>query len=130
MRRVILPWSSLSAAQQAGTVPALGGSGCVTWHSTLETSGSSAASYTLWDGPHGAGLLLMTVSLSAGQSTRDFIGLHALPYVNGLYVQVVSGAIAGTVTAWADHVCEDWYRADWAVKMAEGAAALAALGAG
>lgn len=128
MRRVILPFADLSSTQTGGSAPSLGGSGCVTWHSFAETGGTNPATYALYDGPPGGGILLAYVTLSASQSTRDFIGLHALPYVNSLYLDVISGTVTGTIVAWADHVCEDYYRHDWALKLVEGAEALKALG--
>lgn len=108
MRRVLLPLGQATASQLAGTAALVGGSGCITWHSLYETTGLAAASVKIHDGPASNGQELAYVTLSAGQSTRDFIALHALPFVDGLFVDVVTGAASGSITAWVDHVCEDW----------------------
>ena len=100
----------MTARQTAGTDPLIGGSGCITWHSTYETTGSAAASYALVDGPILDGQSLMYVTLSQGQSTRDFIGFHALAFINGLFYKEESGAVLGSITAWVDHVCDDYKR--------------------
>lgn len=108
MRRVLLPLGEATARQLAGSDPLVGGQGCITWHSTRETTGSAAASYILNDGPAGNGQILMDVTLSAGESTRDYVGLHCVSFTEGLYVNVTSGAIAGAVVAYVDHDCTIW----------------------
>ena len=108
MRRVLLPLGELSAGQLAGTLPLVGGSGCITWHSVYESTGTAAATVALYDQGTSSGQQLMYVTLSSGQSTRDFIGLHALPFLGGLYLDVVTGSIGGSITAWVDHECEPW----------------------
>jgi hypothetical protein len=127
MRRVLLPFATLTAAQKAGQAPVVGGSGCITWHSTYETTGSAAAAYSLYDSVPGSNQELMAVTLSAGQSTRDYIGLHALSYLGALYLVVTTGSVGGTIQVWADHVCEDWYRRRWEMEVVEAAAAAGAL---
>ncbi len=109
MRRVLIPLAELTAAQVAGTQPLVGGPGCLTWHSTYETTGAATASYELYDQSITSGQLLAPVTLAANESTRDFIGLHALPFLGGLWYKQVSGSVGGSFTAWVDHVCEEWY---------------------
>ena len=106
MRRVLLPLVEATAGQLAGTSPLVQGSGCLTWHATRETSGTATASYGLYDGPSGSGQELLRVTLSANESTRDYIGLHALTFVNGLYYVPETGAVGGSFHAWVDHECE------------------------
>ena len=127
MRRVLLPLAEATARQLAGEDPLVRGSGCVTWHSTYETSGSAAASYSLTDGPSGNGQVLAYVTLSSSESTRDYIGLHCLPFLEGIYYDLVSGAVGGSVTAWVDHVCEDYLETEHLAARVIDAAALAAL---
>lgn len=130
MRRTLLPFGVLLAAQLDGTLPLVSGSGCITWHSTYETTGTTAATYAIYDGPPSGEQLIMEVTLSAGQSTRDWIGLHNVPFIEGLWLTVVSGSIGGSVTAWVDHVCETYLRhAHEALELtgAEAAARLAAM---
>lgn len=106
MRRVLLPFAEFTARQLTGDDPIVNGSGCLVWHSTVETSYSTDACYVLFDQGATSGQELMTVSLAAGQSTRDYIGLHALAFLGGLFL-TVTGAVDGSFTAWVDHVCED-----------------------
>ena len=108
MRRVLLPLAELTARQLAGSDPLVGGSGCVTWHSVYESTGSATASYELSDGAPGQNQQLMYVTLLAGQSTRDYIGLHCLPFITGLYFDKLTGSLGGTITAYVDHICEDY----------------------
>ena len=128
MRRTNANLSVLTAGQLAGTDSVVRGSGCLTWHSTYETTGSASASYALYDGPARSDTFLMYVTLSAGQSTRDYIGFHCLPFVQALHIVVESGTIGGNLVAWVDHVCEDVLNWRHAVEQAEGLAAFAALG--
>jgi hypothetical protein len=126
VRRVNVNLANLSAGQLAGTTAVVHGPGCLTWHSTYETSGSASASYQLTDGPTTSGVSLMYVTLSSSQSTRDSLVLHSLPFVESLHLIVQSGAVGGNLVAWVDHVCEDVldhqalvdeleYEAAWAV---------------
>ena len=130
MRRVLIPLGDLTAAQLAGTQPLVGGSGCVTWHSVYETSGAASASYGLFDSGVGAGQELAYVTLSSGESTRDFIGLHALPFLGGLYFKTETGSVGGSITAWVDHICEEWYELERALKGAQVQEVIAKLGLG
>lgn len=107
MRRVNVNLANLTTAQTNGTDSFVHGPGCVVWHSTYETTGSATASYELLDGPSRSGNLLMYVTLSAGQSTRDSAVLHAIPFVESVHLNIVSGAVGGVIICWADHVCEE-----------------------
>jgi hypothetical protein len=86
--------------------------GCLTLHASLETTGSAAATYRLWDGTSNAstGKLVLPVSLTAGQSTRDFFGLHIVKFTTGLYYELVSGSVQGNVAVMVDHDCEEIMR--------------------
>lgn len=61
-----------------------------------ETSGSASATVRIYDGDTAAGALLDSVQLSAGESAREFYatGVRAQ---DGIYVDVVSGAVEGSV---------------------------------
>jgi hypothetical protein len=37
------------------------------------------------------------------------MGLHWLPFTDGIYVGTVTGSVAGTLTVWLDHSCERWF---------------------
>ena len=71
--------------------------GWLTWFAWQETSGVSSAAFQLIDGSTAAGRLLCPVSLNPSESTRDWIGPHALPYETGLYLNVISGTIEGSL---------------------------------
>lgn len=107
MRRVNANLANLSTKQLNGTDSIVHGPGCITWHSTWETTGSASASYKLTDGPSTSGVELMYVTLSSGQSTRDSLVLHALPFVQALHYYLESGAVGGNFVCWVDHVCEE-----------------------
>ena len=82
-------------------------SGRVRRLSVRETSGTVAATLRLWDGSNANGVLLDTVALSAGQSTRDYYLDGQYNYYGGLYLQVVSGTFEGLVVVedlkWETH---------------------------
>lgn len=62
-----------------------------------ETTGSAAATVLIYDNPSvAAGILLDIVKFAAGESVREFYpgGVRA---VAGIYVHVVTGAVAGSV---------------------------------
>lgn len=107
MRRVVVNLATMTAAQQAGTASVVHGPGCVTWHSTYETTGAASATYSLADGGSTNGINLMYVTLSAAQSTRDSLVLHSLPFVESLHYTQVSGSVGGVLVAWVDHICEE-----------------------
>ena len=93
--------------------------GCVVLHSTRETAGA-AAIYRLWDSDGNSGQLLLTVSLSANESTRDFFPRHYLAFHTGLYFELVSGALEGDVSFACDHRCRDALVAEWHAMQATG----------
>ena len=85
--------------------------GCLTVHATRETSGSAPAVYRLWDGTSAAGTLLLTVSLTASESTRDDFREHHLTFRTGLYYELVSGALEGQVSLLVEHRCDELWHA-------------------
>jgi hypothetical protein len=61
-----------------------------------ETSGAASARVRIWDNASAAsGTLLDDITLAGGESAREWYesGIWA---VNGVYVEVVSGAVAGS----------------------------------
>jgi hypothetical protein len=72
-------------------------SGRVRRVSVRETSGAADAVFQLFDGTDDSGQLLDTVSLSAGQSTRDYYRIGEYPYDGGLFLVVVSGVFEGAI---------------------------------
>lgn len=71
--------------------------GRVTRISLIETSGSNPATVYFYDGSSADGILLDVISLSAGQSTRDYYRLYQYPFEGGLYLDVIAGTVTGTV---------------------------------
>jgi hypothetical protein len=105
--RVLYDLANLTPRQVDGSDPVVGGSGCITWHSTWETTGEAEAGYALYDGPADANQNLMYVTLSEGQSTRDFIGIHSLSFIDGLFYVLESGSVLGSLHVWTNHRCEE-----------------------
>jgi hypothetical protein len=53
--------------------------------------------FQLFDGTNDGGQLLDTISLSEGQSTRDYYRVGEYPYDVGLFLVVVAGVFEGAV---------------------------------
>lgn len=73
-----------------------GGRGRVVRLSVRETSGTNPAAFDVYDGDGPTGTLIDSVSLSAGQSTRDYYRDWEYPFDGGLYLDVISGTFKGT----------------------------------
>lgn len=69
----------------------------VAGYAIRETSGTAGAVVRLLDGFDSNGDLLVPINLSANESVRDWFQPTGISYGAGLYVQVVSGTIEGTV---------------------------------
>ena len=67
--------------------------------SVHETTGLASASLVIWDNASAAsGTNYGIITLNPNESTRDWFGSMALTSVTGgLYLQVVSGSVAGAV---------------------------------
>jgi hypothetical protein len=85
--------------------------GCLVIHAARETSGSAAAVYRLWDSDRASGQLLLPISLTAKESTRDYFQAHHLTFKTSLYYELVSGQLEGSVSVMCDHRCEEVWRA-------------------
>lgn len=64
--------------------------------SVRETAGSTAA-IRVYDNTSGSGTLLDTISLAANESARENYGTDPLSAENGIYVDIVSGTVEGSV---------------------------------
>lgn len=62
-----------------------------------ETTGIATAELDLLDGTNVDGDLLAPITLAANQSVRDWFGPAGVSFGIGLYAQLVSGSITGTV---------------------------------
>ena len=75
--------------------------------SLRETTGSASAILDIYDGTGTGGVLIDTISLTAGQSTRDYYRGWEYPFDGGLYLNVVSGSFKGVFVV--EH-SDDWSR--------------------
>lgn len=75
----------------------IAGSGRLIGWSWRETSGVAVAAFQLLDGGLTGSGMLETVSLGAGESTRDWQPLHAMPYYGSVFLNTLSGAFEGVV---------------------------------
>lgn len=62
-----------------------------------ETSGSATATVRIYDGTSASGTLLDSVQLAAGESAREWYGDGGIKATTGIYVDVVSGAVEGSL---------------------------------
>lgn len=83
----------------------MSGSGCILWINAVETTGTAASEWQLWDGTNTQGPLLADVTLTAGQSTRDQVHHHNLPFRQSLYFVPLSGSTRGSVSVLTGHWC-------------------------
>lgn len=65
--------------------------------SFVEDTDTDPASIELIDGGNANGALVVPITLSAGQSTRDWLGKPGLEVRSGLYLNVISGSVSGSV---------------------------------
>jgi hypothetical protein len=66
--------------------------------SIRETSGSAAATVRVYDHASSAsGTLIDTIQLAAGESAREWYDGGGIWVENGIYVDVVSGAVEGSL---------------------------------
>jgi len=71
--------------------------GYLVWWAFRETSTTASLTLRLWDGTGPNSRLLLPISLINSCSTREWPGNHALPYVSGLFLELVSGTGEGSV---------------------------------
>jgi|GEM_PF-6712720 hypothetical protein len=80
----------------AGTgVRVMSSPGRIAGFSVRETTGAAAALVKLHDGADIGGDLVMTISLSAGESARDWFWPGGISLTYGLFCEVTTGAIEG-----------------------------------
>jgi len=77
------------------------------WHSFKETTGTTKAAFQITDG--NGGPIMLDITLSAGESTRDFFGQFGLCASRSLYFKIVTGSVEGMVAG----VLEEDYQADY-----------------
>lgn len=62
-----------------------------------ETTGGAPAVVRIYDGTSNAGLLIESIALAAGESASDWLADGGLRCATGIYVDVVSGTVNGSV---------------------------------
>ncbi len=92
MQPVVVPLAAPAASGQVVNI-----AGRITWFSLRESGGANPAVVRLYDGSGTSGKLMASISLQAAESTREWVGNHGLPFNGGLYLQVVSGAVEGSI---------------------------------
>lgn len=65
--------------------------------SFVETSGTDIAEIDLYDGSSNNGNLLVPITLSPGQSTRDWLGKPGLRVQGGVFADLVAGSVRGSI---------------------------------
>lgn len=88
----------ISFAATSTVVDLYEGSAALHGWTFLETTGTTAATLELFDGPLGVSVVI--ISLRAGQSTRDWLTGAGIYIRTGLYVRVLAGTVRGSL----------WYR--------------------
>jgi hypothetical protein len=76
-----------------------GGDAIIMGWGLLETTGAAAAVVEIYDGFDATAQLVVAVALTAGQSTRDWLGPNGILVTEGIFVNVISGTVRGTVWA-------------------------------
>jgi hypothetical protein len=71
----------------------------VTGWSFAESTGSAPAEIVLFDGSSPSGAFIAIITLNANESTRDLIPEPFLAAMSGLYLEVQSGAVVGSIWA-------------------------------
>jgi hypothetical protein len=65
--------------------------------SLRNTSSSATATVRIYDGTSAAGTLLDSIQLEVSESAREWYGSAGIQAQTGLYVDVVSGAVEGSI---------------------------------
>lgn len=85
-------WAATSASQQLALLVDR-----IMFWSFLETTGTTRATVRLRDGADANAAVIVPISLSAGESTRDWLGPQGIPCKAGVYLEVVSGSVEGNI---------------------------------
>lgn len=64
-----------------------------------ETSGAATAQVDLFDGGNAQSTLIASITLAAGQSTRDWLAGSGIHCLQGVFVNVVTGSARGAIWA-------------------------------
>lgn len=94
----------LRGVEPRPVVTGAGGSARVTTSPTrlmgfllCEATGAAPAKIRLWDGADTSGEPVGAIALAAGANAREFFGPQGIGLTQGLFVEVVTGLVEGTV---------------------------------
>lgn len=90
------PNHGITAITAPGGAQATTVANTLTGYAIRETTGSAGATVILRDGDGTDGREIIGITLAAGESTRDWFGA-GISIIDGLYVDVTDGQIAGAV---------------------------------
>jgi hypothetical protein len=88
--------TALTGSDQTVTTTG-GGPGHYYGFSIRETSGTATAEVRIYDNTANSGTLLDTITLNADESAREWYGPQGIQYNTGIRVDVVSGAVEGSI---------------------------------
>lgn len=107
-RRVLLPYGTGRQFATGGSGKLITGQGCITYSSATDQNNVAGSALSIYDGESANGQQLIDYTLTQNESTSEILGLHWLQFTEGLYVNVSSGSVVGTITAWVDHDCASY----------------------
>jgi hypothetical protein len=78
--------------------PLQSAAGRLVGYALVEATGAASAEIDFYDGRTiNGGALFLPVALNAGESCRDWFGPAGIAFEHGLWAQIVSGSVRGTV---------------------------------
>lgn len=89
----------IPVASTTASIQVSGGLLLVVGWAFWEPTGAAACTFKLWSGTATAGTLVAPISLATGESTRDLIPGDGLEVISGLFLEVVTGRVEGSVWA-------------------------------
>jgi hypothetical protein len=96
------PWGWLERANTvpvSGSVLVAGRRSLVNGFSFTEISGVNPATVQLISGQTATGVIVATITLAANESSREYIPWPFILFKYGIFANVVSGAIVGSVSS-------------------------------
>lgn len=96
------PWAWLERANTvpvAASVLVAGRRSLVNGFSFTETTGAASASVQLITGQSANGIVVATINLAISESAREYIPWPFILFKYGVFVNVVSGSIIGSVSS-------------------------------
>lgn len=108
-----VPFGTGRAYAASGTGVLVYGPGCVTYLEAVDQNNSGGSNVTIFDGTSSNGQQMIDYTLTQNQSTSEFIPLHSVPFMEGLYLVTNSGSVSGSITLWLNHSCSAYVGAEY-----------------